>query len=86
MSDGVERTVKIGEMTYVDPKGHSRRASHGATVQVHEDNVDRFDRFNVLPGQEPEQQPEPELVAEPEPEEPKRRGPGRPRKSEQDHG
>lgn len=53
----VERTVRIGLMTYTDPDGAVRRALTGAVVQVHPDHAARFDRYNLLPGEQP---PEPE--------------------------
>lgn len=86
-----ERIVKIGEMTYVDPKGMSRRAGFGATVDVHADNLERFDRFNQPPGGDdavpepidPAPEPSPlgptKTAAELEDEKPRR---GRPRKAE----
>lgn len=45
----VERTVKIGLIAYRGPDGAVRRAQNGATVLVHPDHVERFDRLNVLP-------------------------------------
>lgn len=61
---GVERTVRMGSMAYLDPDGRMRRADCGATVLVHPDAVERFDRLNVLAGQEPAEQPsvEPETA------------------------
>ncbi|MEZ5152120.1 hypothetical protein [Rhodococcus zopfii] len=48
----VERTVKIGLIAYRGPDGAVRRAQNGATVLVHPDHVERFDRLNVLPSAE----------------------------------
>lgn len=53
MAHGVERTVRMGSMAYLDADGVSRRAECGAVVQVHPSNVERFDRLNVLAGEEP---------------------------------
>jgi len=85
MSDYSERTVRIGGMSYIDPKGIWRFGLQGAKVKVHPDNVERFDRLNGEPTShvpQPEPTvPEPEDEPEPEPEgEPVRRRPGRPRK------
>ena len=52
-----ERTVRVGLMSYLDPDGVPRFAQTGAGVTVHPDDVERFDRHNVLPGDEPEPQP-----------------------------
>jgi hypothetical protein len=52
----VERTVRVGLMSYVDPDGAHRYALKGAVVQVHPDQVARFDRLNRLQG-EPEPEP-----------------------------
>lgn len=48
---GVRRTVRIGSMPYRDPHGVRRRADAGTVVEVHPDDVDRFDRLNVLAGE-----------------------------------
>lgn len=71
-----ERTARLGSMFYRDSDGRYRTASAGDTIQVHPDYLERFDRLNVLLGQEPGK-PEPEKPEEPqEPEKPapKRRG------------
>ncbi|MGW4325447.1 hypothetical protein ACWEKR_06100 [Nocardia sp. NPDC004573] len=69
-----ERTVVVGLMSYVDERGMHRTAYEGAKVKVHPDNVERFDRLNVLmskpevvPVAAPveEAEPEPGLVGEP---------------------
>lgn len=65
---GIERTVALGLMSYVDENGSHRHAQLGATVQVHPDHVDSFDRLNVLQGQAPAVEPVAPLVVEPEPE------------------
>lgn len=75
MSSGVKRTVRLGSMAYVDPDGRTRRADCGSEIEIHPDHVERFDRLNVLAGQE---SPAPAEV-ESTPEAPRRR-PGRPRK------
>ncbi|WP_228002144.1 hypothetical protein [Nocardia australiensis] len=41
-------------MAYIDGDGAHRSADRGATIHVHPDNLERFDRLNVLLGQEPE--------------------------------
>ncbi|MGX9297490.1 hypothetical protein [Tsukamurella paurometabola] len=45
-----KRTVRVGSMAYVDPDGRTRRADCGAEVSVHQDDAERFDMLNVLPG------------------------------------
>lgn len=70
-----ERVVRLGSMVYMDSGGRPRRADCGATVDVHPDYVGRFDRLNVLMGQQPE-------VVEPVVSTPKPRG--RPRKRADD--
>lgn len=64
---GVERVIRLGSMAYIDAKGRHLRADCGETVSVHPDNIDRFDRLNVLQGQAPTAEPvEPlEPVAKP---------------------
>lgn len=47
----VRRTVRVGSMPYRDPQGVRRRADAGTVVEVHPDDVDRFDRLNVLAGE-----------------------------------
>lgn len=42
------RTVRVGSIAYRDPRGGMRRADTGAVVEVHPDDVARFDRLNVL--------------------------------------
>lgn len=70
---GIERTVALGLMSYVDETGKHRNAQLGATVRVHPDHIARFDRLNVVPGRPPE--PEPKSESEPvsEPAAPKSR-------------
>lgn len=84
MSDYSERTVRIGGMSYIDPKGIWRFGLQGAKVKVHPDNVERFDSLNGDPTSHvPEAEPTVPEPVQPEPgdDEPvKRRGPGRPRK------
>lgn len=68
----IERTVRVGLMTYIAPNGAHTVALEGAVVKVHPDHVARFDRLNRLAG-EPEPVPaEPATVV--------KRRPGRPRK------
>ncbi|MGY2036614.1 hypothetical protein ACW9HF_15135 [Nocardia gipuzkoensis] len=50
---GVERTIRMGSMAYIDPQGKTRRADCGAVVQVHPDHIERFDRLNMPQVQEP---------------------------------
>lgn len=57
-----DRTVRLGSMFFIDSDGRPRRADAGAKVSVHSDFVERFDRLNVLSGEEP-----------PKPEQPRRR-------------
>ena len=45
---GVERTVKVGLMTYIDAAGGYRTAKVGDVVEVHPGKVERFDRLNRL--------------------------------------
>ena len=73
------RKVVLGSMFYVDADGKGRWADHDAVVDVHPDNLERFDRVNVLNSAPQESEPEPD----PEPEPVKRR-PGRPRKDDID--
>lgn len=78
-----KRTVVVGLMTYQRPDGRSRLAFAGDEVEVHSDFLERFDRINVLQGQEraasePEPEPEP-ATAELEPE-PVKKAPARPRR------
>lgn len=42
------RTVVVGLMSYIDERGRYRTATAGETVRVHEDQLERFDRLNVL--------------------------------------
>lgn len=46
----VERTVRVGLMTYIDSDGAHRSALAGAVVHIHPDTVERFDRLNRLLG------------------------------------
>lgn len=62
-----ERTARLGYMHYRDADGRIRDAVAGETIQVHPDDVERFDSLNVLMGEKPDK-------AEPESEKPKRRG------------
>ncbi|WP_280317294.1 hypothetical protein [Nocardia wallacei] len=48
-----KRTVVVGLMTYQRPDGRFRMAYAGDEVEVHPDFLERFDRINVLQGQEP---------------------------------
>ena len=48
MSANNERTVVLGLMSYIDEKGAHRTAAAGAVVKVHPDQLERFDRLNVL--------------------------------------
>jgi hypothetical protein len=48
MSASNERTVVLGLMSYIDEKGAHRVANAGAKVRVHPDQLERFDRLNVL--------------------------------------
>lgn len=50
MSD-IERTVRVGLMTYVAPNGAYTVALEGAVVKVHPDYAARFDRLNRLAGE-----------------------------------
>ena len=61
MSDGVKRSVRLGSMAYIDPAGRTRRADCGTDILVHPEDVERFDRLNVLavaetPADEPVEQ------------------------------
>lgn len=60
-----ERTVRVGLMSYLDPDGVPRFAQTGAVVTVHPDDVERFDRLNVLPGDEPQDDPAPKRRGRP---------------------
>jgi hypothetical protein len=46
----VERTVRVGLMSYIDSDGAHRSALAGAVVHIHPDTVERFDRLNRLLG------------------------------------
>lgn len=48
MTAGNSRTVVVGLMSYIDERGAYRTAAAGAVVKVHEDQLERFDRLNVL--------------------------------------
>lgn len=74
-----ERTARLGSMHYRDVDGRYRTASAGEAIQVHPDYLERFDRLNVLAGQEPEPVEQEQLSGE-KPAEPVKRRPGRPRK------
>lgn len=52
-----KRTIKTGVGTYVDRKGLHQFGLMGAEVDVHVDDLERFDRFNVGPAPEPEPEP-----------------------------
>lgn len=65
-----ERTARLGSMHYRDADGQYRTASAGDVIQVHREDVERFDRLNVLMGEEPGSSVEPESKAEPETPEP----------------
>lgn len=56
----VERTVRVGLMSYIDSDGAHRSALTGEVVQVHPDAIARFDRLNRLAGE-----PDPEPVEAP---------------------
>lgn len=43
-----QRTVVVGLMSYIDENGAYRTATAGAVVKVHPDQLERFDRLNVL--------------------------------------
>lgn len=46
-----DREVKLGLMTYQDEAGNKGCIGfQGETVQVHDDDVERFDELNVQPG------------------------------------
>lgn len=55
----MKRTVKLGLMAYLDPEGVDRWGFAGEEIDVHPENVERFDSLNVLPG---------EVASDPEPE------------------
>ena len=57
-----ERTVRLGSVFFIDSDGKPRRGSAGDKVSVHPEYVERFDRLNVLLGEEA-----------PKPEQPRRR-------------
>lgn len=46
----MKRTVKLGLMAYVNPEGFDTWGFAGDEVDVHPENVERFDSLNVLPG------------------------------------
>jgi len=43
------RTVKLGFVVYTDVDGRATHGNMGEEVDVHEDDLARFDRLNVLP-------------------------------------
>lgn len=79
MPSGVKRTVRLGSMAYVDPDGRTRRADCGSEIEIHPDHVARFDRLNILAGEEAHAPAEAESTTG----SPRRR-PGRPRKDATD--
>ena len=75
-----ERVARLGSNFYKDSDGRYRRAAAGDAIQVHPDYVERFDRLNVLAGEErPTEKPVEKPAEKPVTEAPPRRG--RPRKS-----
>lgn len=48
MTASNRRTVVVGLMSYIDERGAYRTATAGAVVKVQEDQLERFDRLNVL--------------------------------------
>lgn len=48
-SGPVERTIHIGLMTYLSPDGLWLFGQLGDVVQVHPDDIERFDRLNPEP-------------------------------------
>ncbi|WJJ10385.1 hypothetical protein P9990_17590 [Prescottella equi] len=52
---GARRTVRVGSISYVDAHGAHRRADVGSVVEVHDSDIDRFDTFNRLIGESPEE-------------------------------
>ncbi len=52
---GVRRRVRVGSISYVDPQGRTRRADAAAVVDVDAGDVERFDIFNRLIGESPEE-------------------------------
>jgi len=53
------RTIATGIGTYQNPAGVWTFGQLGDEVDVHEDDLERFDRLNVIQGAEPEQKPGP---------------------------
>jgi hypothetical protein len=51
------REVKVGVMSYVNADGLNQFGLLGATVDVHPDDVERFDRLNVVAAPTPEPEP-----------------------------
>jgi hypothetical protein len=49
-----ERIARLGYMHYRDADGRIRDAVAGETIQVHPDDVERFDSLNVLMGHKPD--------------------------------
>ncbi|MGH3956471.1 MAG: hypothetical protein ACRDTI_20795 [Mycobacterium sp.] len=47
-----QRVVRLGSVFFIDPSGRHRRGGHGETVDVHDDFVGKFDRLNVLFGED----------------------------------
>jgi hypothetical protein len=43
------RTIRTGIGSYVDPEGRNQFGMFGDEVEVHEDDVERFDRLNPEP-------------------------------------
>lgn len=73
----VKRTVRLRSAVYRDADGVMRRGRTGEEVRVHSDDVDRFDRFNVIAGADaepphpppaPNSEPETKPVPDPDPE------------------
>jgi hypothetical protein len=66
-----ERTILLAGESYKDEKGVDRFGMQGEKVNVHEDDVERFDKYNVDPGPpfQPMRVPEPMITGGPEEEE-----------------
>lgn len=63
-----KRVIKVGVMSYLTADGLPAFGMHGQEVDVHGDDLERFDRLNVMPEAKPDEVAEPEQGGDTEPE------------------
>lgn len=63
-----KRVIKVGVMSYLTADGLPAFGMHGQEVDVHGDDLERFDRLNVMPDAKADEVAEPEQgeAAEPD--------------------